>query len=307
MKRFATIALSVTVLGFALPARAAAPPPLPTAVQSFDAGSVHVERYGAAGKRALIFLPGLTCGPWEWSSQIQTFSKNYSVYALTLPGFDGRKPIAGALFSTVSTDVWSLIAAQHLDRPVLIGHSLGGTMALLMATQNKAPLGGVIAVDGLPVFPGAEKQTPAQRAQSAAQMSGMMARLETPAQFEAAERSYVLPYLVSAPDDISIIAKLVSHSDPGATAKWMAEDYQLDLRPALKNATAPILEIAPYDAKLEGTMIPSANAKQAYYAGLLANAPSAKVQVVEHSRHFIMYDQPQALDAALTAYVQALP
>jgi pimeloyl-ACP methyl ester carboxylesterase len=184
---------------------------------------------------------------------------------------------------------------------------LGGTLALLMATQHADRLRGVIAIDGLPVFPGAEDKTAAERSASAAQMRAMMSNATTPAAFEFVEKSYVLPYLVSDKNDAAAMAKLVAKSDPAASGDWMAQDYEQDFRPALASANVPIVEIAPYDAAVDGKLFPNAAAKQAYYAGLLAKAPNAKVEIIEGSRHFIMYDRSAALDADLTAQLHGLP
>lgn len=273
---------------------------------TYEAGSVRVDRYGS-GKSAVLLVPGLTCGPWEFSREISMLQKRYTVYALTLPGFDGRAAVNGPLFSTVSADIWKFLDAQHVERPVVIGHSLGGTLGLLMATQHADRLRGVIAIDGLPVYPGSEQKTQAQREAAGTQMRAMMANASTPAQFEFVEKSYVLPYLVTNPADVASIAKLVSKSDAAASGDWMAQDYALDLRSALAAANVPILEIAPYDPAIDGKSFASQAAKQAYYAGLLAKAPDAKVEIVANARHFVMYDQPAALDADLSAQLQTLP
>lgn len=299
-------ALVASTLTSTLAAQAAPQPPLPQIAQTYQAGSVRVDRYGS-GKNAVVLIPGLTCGPWEFSREIALLQKQYTVYALTLPGFDGQKAISGQLFSTASADIWTFLDTQHVRRPVVIGHSLGGTLGLLLATQHPDRLRGVIAIDGLPVFPGAESKTPAEREAAGAQMRGMMANASTPAAFEFAEKSYVLPYLVTGKDDAAAIAKLVAKSDPNASGDWMAQDYEQDLRPSLASANVPILEIAPYDAALDGKQFPTAAAKQAYYAGLLAKAPDAKVEMAASSRHFIMYDQPALLDADLTAQLRVLP
>ena len=78
------------------------------------------------------------------------------------------------------------------------------------------------------------------------------------------------------------------------------------MRPQLDNVQVPILEIGPYDPVLENTLLHDAAAKQAYYASLLSNDATARVEIVEDSRHFIMYDQPGRLHAALAAFLQTL-
>ncbi len=72
-----------------------------------------------------------------------------------------------------------------------------------------------------------------------------------------------------------------------------------DIRPGLANVKVPLLEIGPFDATVDPnnpfTPMPTLAAKQTYYAKLLANDPTAKVEMVDNSRHFIMLDQPAQL------------
>jgi pimeloyl-ACP methyl ester carboxylesterase len=300
-------AIALALFAPSLSARAALPPPLPTPASSFDAGSIHVDTYGTPGKRAVIFIPGLTCGPWEWSGEISQFLNNYTVYALTLPGFDGRPAITTPLFTTVAADFWTMLQAHSIVKPVIIGHSLGGSLAILLAEQHSDRLGGAIAVDGLPTFPGMERMTADQRAQMGARMTATMTSAATPEQFATMEKSYVLPYLMTSPGDIAAVAPLAARSDVAATAAWTTEDVALDLRPQLTSVTAPFLEIAPYDGTFEAKMLPSAAAKRSYYESLLANDPAANVQIIEPSRHFIMYDQPQKLHEAIATFLRQHP
>ncbi|HEX5275606.1 MAG TPA: alpha/beta hydrolase [Candidatus Rubrimentiphilum sp.] len=301
------LALTLAVFASTAAARAAIPPPLPAPLKSFDSGSLHVDVYGTPGRRALVFIPGLTCGPWEWAGEIAQFSPSYTIYALTLPGFDGHPAIKPPLFQTVSADFWTLLQTESIVRPVVIGHSLGGTLAIMLAEQHSDKLGGVISVDGLPTFPGMDRMTADQRAQAAAQMTAAMAQASTPAQFAAMEKTYVLPTLMISPDDIAVVAPLAARSDIAATAAWTTEDIGLDLRAELTKVATPLLVVAPFDAALEGKVLPDADAKRGYYEALLANDPAANVQMIEPSRHFVMYDQPKKLHDAIAAFVRQHP
>jgi pimeloyl-ACP methyl ester carboxylesterase len=301
------LAVALAFFASSAAARATVPPPLPAPVKSFDSGSLHVDVYGTPGRRALVFIPGLTCGPWEWAGEITQFAPVYTIYALTLPGFDGHLAIKGPLFQTVSADFWTLLQNESIAKPVVIGHSLGGTLAIMLAEQHSDKLGGVVSVDGLPTFPGMDRMTADQKAQAVAQMTAAMASSSTPAQFAATEKNYVLPNLMTSPDDIAAVAPLTARSDPAATAAWMSEDLELDLRPQLTAVSTPLLVIAPYDAAFESRILPDAAAKRGYYEALLANDPAANVQMIEPSRHFIMYDQPKKLHDAIASFVRQHP
>lgn len=297
-----TLVLFVCSLGIG---RAAVPPPLPKASATFQSGSLRVDVYGTQGKPAIVFIHGLAVGPWEWSNEIERFGPTHSIYALTLPGFDGQPAVDGALFETVSADFWDLLRTHNIAKPIVLGHSLGGTLGIDLAEQHPDQLGAVIAIDGLPVFPGFEQMTVDQRAQAITRINTAMAG-ETPQQFEGFERKYALPYLMTSAQDVDATAPLTARSDPAATARWMSEDLTLDLRPKLASATVPILVIAPYDGAIDGRNFVTPQAKQRYYEMLLNGAPRVKVQVIQPSRHFIMYDQPRQLDEAIQSFMLAL-
>ncbi len=296
-------ALMLAALLVAAPAWAAVGPPLPKPASSFNAGSMRVDVYGTPGKPALVFIPGLACGPWEWSAEIERLAPSYTIYALTLPGFDGVATASGDLFASTSGDVWSMLQSHQISKPILIGHSLGGTLAIMLAEQHSDRLGGVIAVDGLPIYPGSERETPQQRAQGAQRMSSMIQSASTPQLFEQAEKTYTLPYMISSKADIDAVAPLTARSDPKAVAAWISQDLVLDLRPQLQKVGVPLLEIAPYDPTLDGSRFATPAAKAAYYAGLLSGDATAKVEIVQGSRHFIMFDKPEQLHADIAGFL----
>ncbi len=298
-----SLAFSVSLAAlFTVPALAAVPPPAPPPVATFDVGSLHIAQYGA-GPKTLIFIPGLACGPWEWSGAIAHFAPSYTVYALTLPGFDGQPPIPGPLFSTTTADFWTFLQEKHIVKPVVIGHSLGGTMGFMLAEQHPELLGGVIALDGLPILPGFDFMTLAQRQAIANRTQAQLAR-DTETQFVAFEKSTAVPPLVTSPSDANAIAALAGRSDPAETGRWLSEDMLLDLRPTLSKATVPVLLIAPFDASVDGRFhMATPEAKRAYYQSLVSGAPDLQIVMVDHSRHFAMYDQPQAVTGAIARFL----
>lgn len=285
--------LAASTLWLPAPASASLPPALPAATASFMQGSLHVDVYGTPGKPAMILIPGLTCGPWEWAGEIARFSPEYTIYALTLPGFDGQPAIHGDLFQTVSGDFWNLLQARHIEKPLVVGHSLGGTLAIMLAEQHADQLRAVVAVDGLPIIPGVENMMPAER-DAAAQRFELMVSTQTPQQFEHFERTNVLPGLISSGQDIDAVAPLIAKSDPKAAGDWAAQDVRLDLRAQLGRIVVPLLEIVP------------GSALAPYYKSLLSGDASAQVVSVENSRHFAMYDQPQALHAAIARFLSEI-
>jgi pimeloyl-ACP methyl ester carboxylesterase len=287
------------------------PPPVvlttTAAAETFTVGTLRVDRFGQSG-RPVVLIPGLAGGPWVWSQTIAVLAKNHTVYAVTLAGFDGTPAPADQTnwLDQADRSLLELIRTRHLDRAILVGHSLGGTVALRFAGLHPDAAGGVVAVDGLPIFPGMERVSPDQRIAIAA---GMRAQVEsaTPDAFKAQQLAYMQKIGSLDPATAERVAPLNARSDQKAVARYMAEDAGADFRPILKNARLPILEISPYNAAdfSDGPMKMSEQQKSAYYASLLADAPDAKVISIGPSRHYVMLDQPVAFQKALADFIKA--
>jgi pimeloyl-ACP methyl ester carboxylesterase len=284
-------ALLVTAAPQAVSAAGLSTPP--TANASFDAGTLQIDRYGKGD--AVVLLPGLTAGTWEWYDTIRHLAPNHTVYAVALPGFDGRPAANPPLFDRATSDFWSFIATQHVARPVLIGHSLGGTMAILLGEQHPERLRGIIALDGMPILPGMERLTADQRTSGADQAATQIAG-ETHEQLVTYEKNYMEgPGGVLDPALADQLADLEARSDPASIAEWLREDFASDLRPNLGKISVPLLEIAPFNAPdLANSLTPyTADQKAQYYGTLLAGAPKVQVVTIVPARHFAMFDQPQ--------------
>lgn len=271
-------------------------------------GTLKVERHGSHGQ-PVILIPGLEGGPWVWQQTIDHLQKDHVVYAVTLAGFDGTPaPKDGShLLDQADASLLQLIEQQKLARPVLVGHSIGGTLSLRFAGEHASLLGGVMAVDGLPVFPGTERAGAAQRQQIAAQMRTQMGAMGAE-QFKTAALTYMQHIGVIDPQLAARYAPMNARSDVRATAEYMAEDMELDNRALLKNAKLPIMVISPYYASdfSQPPMQLTEQQKADYYRSLLADAPNAKVVSISPSRHFVMLDQPAAFQQTLDGFLKSL-
>ena len=284
-------------------AQAGAVQPGPTTI-----GTLTVQRHGDHG-RPVILIPGLTCGPWEWQSTIAQLEKNHVVYALTLAGFDGvpAPTDSGNLYDRADASLLQLIRQDKIDKPVLVGHSIGGSLALRFAGEHPELVSGVMAVDGLPLFPGMDKVSDQQRAAIATKMADKMAA-QTPEQAKAYALTYMQKVGVIDPALAARYALLTERSDNQAAAKYAAADLAFDGRSLLKNAKMPIVEISPYYAAdfAAGPLVMSEQQKADYYSSLLANAPQAKVVSISPARHFVMLDQPAKFAKALDDFIAGL-
>jgi pimeloyl-ACP methyl ester carboxylesterase len=266
----------------------------PTA--TFDAGILHVERFGKPDARTIIFVPGLFCGSWEWNAQINALSPRYDVLAVTLPGFGGQPMIAGGnLMERAAASLHELIAARHLRHAVLVGHSLGGTLSVYFAEHYPQDLTGVVSVEG--GYP--EAPTQAQRdaavAKSVASYRGLP-------QSRVADvmRDTTLQYTITSKADVAEVQRLAANSDRAAIIAWMQATLSLDLTPGLTRITVPFTLIIPFDPVIDPYQgFATEQKKRAAYVAWAARSPYGSVIMIAPARHFVMFDQPQKFEAAL--------
>lgn len=271
-------------------------------------GSIKIEKHGDHG-RPIVLIPGLGGGPWVWLDTVAKLEKDHVVYTLTLAGFDGMPAPKqdGNLFDLADQSLGNWLQSAHIGKPILVGHSLGATLALRFASEHPELISGVVAVDGLPLFPGMDRVSDEQRKTMASKMQEHMASF-TPEQFKAEQLSYMRQTGMIDQNQAEHYAFLNARSDVKATAQYMAEDLASDLRPGLKNATVPILEISPYKESdfSSGPVKMSEQQKADYYKSLLANAPNAKVVSISPARHFVMLDQPAKFQQTLDEFIKSV-
>ncbi|MFZ6767881.1 alpha/beta fold hydrolase [Undibacterium sp. Di26W] len=290
-------AFSITcLLGTTLPARAAD--------KHFQVGSMYVERHGNQGT-PIILIPGLASGAWVWDDTVKQLEKNHRLYVVTLAGFDGQPATEGPLMEKAKASLLELVQQQKLDKPVLLGHSLGGTLAIWFAQQHSELIRGVIAVDGLPVFPGTENTPTDQRPVLAARFKAQMSA-QTPEIFAAQQLQYMRAIGVVDEKLAQSIAGHTSKSDPVATASYASEIVSMDLRKDMSKVLVPLLEISPYYAADFAARNINVEAKNAYYQSLLQGAPKLQVLAIENARHFPMLDQPQAFMQVLQHFLKSV-
>ena len=272
--------------------------------ERFEVAGMLVERHGERGM-PIVLVPGLASGSWVWQDTVRRLKDSHVLYVVTLPGFDGRPAPAGEAMAGAQLALKQLIDSRKLVKPVVIGHSLGGILGLALAAMHPDLLGGVVALDGLPVFPGTEDMPPMARQQLVDNIRRRTAQ-QTPAMFAAQQQEYMRGTGVTDMSRADELARLTARSDPGAVSAYVADALALDLRPGLPKIKAPVLVVAPWfeaDSVQSGQPMED---KIAQYKDLMGGTPKLEVMAVPGARHFVMFDQPDALAAVLDKFLKSL-
>jgi len=123
--------------------------PAKKTVRADDRLSIVCEVRGK-GDTAIVFLHGW-CGDREyWKHQVDVFADDYVVVAMDQAGHgESGKDRKQSSASGLAGDVAAVVKALGLKRVILVGHSMGGPVALRAAKLLPGVVVGVIGVDTL--------------------------------------------------------------------------------------------------------------------------------------------------------------
>jgi lipase len=134
---------------------------MPTTSHDADVagGTLRVLSWGA-GPQPVLAVHGITANAVCWRAVARALPEDWTLYAVDLRGRGHSAALPGPYgFDQHGADLEGAVRALGLDRPVLVGHSLGAYIALLAADAYPEIFGRLVLVDGglpLPVPAGAD-------------------------------------------------------------------------------------------------------------------------------------------------------
>jgi 3-oxoadipate enol-lactonase len=101
----------------------------------------------------VVFLHGIGGGARGWAPQVASFAAaGYRPVALDLPGYGARPAVEAMTFEALADDVEREITRLGLDRPVLVGHSMGGMIAQSMLRRQPDQYRAAVLIGTSPAF-----------------------------------------------------------------------------------------------------------------------------------------------------------
>jgi pimeloyl-ACP methyl ester carboxylesterase len=275
---------------------------LTCAVSAQDAFRVQVTGKG----QPIILIPGLSSSGETWDTTVAHYKDRFECHVLTVAGFVGVPRTAfstpGPMLGKVRDQLADYIRAKKLEQPIIVGHSLGGFIAMDFAANYPDLAGKLVIVDMYPFTLGLSTgMTPEQAKTIAAQIRKSIAGM-TPEAYEAYGKAGTATnnMAASAADKQRLIAWSVS-SDRTAVADALYEMFSADLRDDLAKIAIPTLVLGTWRGNEEyGANHASVDANfHAQYAKL----KGVEIHVSDNAHHFIMWDDPQWMFGYLDGFL----
>jgi pimeloyl-ACP methyl ester carboxylesterase len=116
-----------------------------------DGARIAYESRGSANAKAIVFLHGWHARASVWQAPLLGFAAEYHCIAPDLRGFGNSRACAGPFtVEQASDDVRALLEALAIDRAIVVGHSMGGTIAQRFAADHPERARALVLVAPVP-------------------------------------------------------------------------------------------------------------------------------------------------------------
>lgn len=268
----------------------------------FESNRITVRTEGSGPD--VVLIPGLNSSPRAWASTVAALP-GYRYHLVQVAGFAGQPAGGnkeGNVAAPVAEEIARYIRETGLKQPAVIGHSMGGTMGMMLAARHPDVLSRLMVVDMYPYLgsffagPGA----PPERVEAVANAVTAGIRGASPEQ-RAKNTSDTIAGMVNTEAMRAGAISDSSASDLDVSSRAYRELIVTNLIPELPKITKPVtvLYVQPRSVPIP--------AEQFDYAYKSAYAPVKQLTLkrIPDSAHFIMWDQPQRFQDEVKAFLAA--
>lgn len=250
--------------------------------------ALHVEQRGA-GVPALVFLHYWGGSSRTWHHVIEALEPQFRTIAIDQRGWGkSEAPESGYTVADMADDAQGVIDALDLERFILVGHSMGGKVAQLIASRHPVGLIGLALI--APAPPGALGLDLATR-------QGMTHAYDTRASIIATVEQVLAPDGLDA-DDLETVIQDSLVGSPAAKAAWPLATSQEDIARAVTEIDVPVIVISGENDRVD----PPAVIRRE----VLARIPQARLTVLPKVGHLSPLEAPEQIAALLSAFVRTL-
>jgi pimeloyl-ACP methyl ester carboxylesterase len=235
----------------------------------------------------VILIPGLAGSREVWRGSANGVP-GYRYHLVQVAGFAGapaRGNARGPVVAPLAEEIARYIAANRLDRPAIVGHSMGGTVAMMVAARYPSRVGKVMVVDMLPQPAGLLGGSANEMRGLADALRDLSSTAEGRGLVEGAIRMFGGP-------------QAANRSDPDIVARATHELAVTDMTRELTRIAAPMTVVyAVIDPSRQVST-------DRVYRSAYAPRRGTRLVRIDDSGHMIMADQPARFRAELRGFLR---
>ena len=244
----------------------------------------------------IILLPGFTCTAAVWENIEAGLTPNHELHLFTFAGFGDTPPIAFPWLPKIKEAIVKYVADNKLEKPIIIGHSLGGTLALWLAADHPDVFSKVIVVDGLPAM-GALMIPDYDSGKIGYESDYNKQLLQMDADSFKTMAAQMANAMTLNKDKVPQLIEWSLQSDRETYVYGYTDLLKLDLRSKLSQITIPVTILAathPFGKEMVAST----------YTTQFKALKNYDIYYAENAAHFIMYDQPEWFQQKIVSEIQ---
>lgn len=243
----------------------------------------------------ILFFPGFSCPGEVWQDVVLELSKTNACHVFTFAGFGTVPAREKPWLPKIKESISQYISENQLQNATIVGHSLGGTLGLWLASENHLDFKKIIVVDALAstgalIIPNFDSETIVYDNP----FNQNLLKMDDD-QFEIMAGQMVSGMALNK-DKHEQIKQWILQTDRETYVYSYTDLLKLDLREAIANITVPVTILA-------ATQPYGETAVKTIYEEQYKTLKGYTIKYASDAAHFIMYDQP---DWLLTNISQAL-
>ena len=233
---------------------------------------------------SLVFIHGSGDSGRVWRLQIEHFGTQHA-FALDLPGH-GQRPdtlpteVSVQAYAQATYDI--VMQELHLQKPIIVGHSLGGAIALTMALEYGNELGGIILIGT-----GARLRI----------LPALLADAKNTLEQARTRLSHMAVAATTSPLVSQAVAQEQTPPGPNILYRDLAACDVFDIMKRLYEISIPTLILCGTEDQLTPVK---------YSTYLHQHIQGSTLRVIPDAGHYVMREQPEAVNSAIDEWMQTL-
>ena len=255
--------------------------------------SFQVEKSGNGSP--VLLLPGFTCPGEIWDETVEGLGANFQYHQVSYAGFNGIDPIDMPWYETIKKDLAAYLVEQKLGKTIIIGHSMGGMLAMDIAAEQPELVEKLVLVDALPCI--RQLMMPHIKAEDITYDNPYNQRmLAMNAEDFHQNAKYMAASMTNQPEKVDQLIAWIEAADRKTYTYGYTDLLKVDLREEIAGITAETLILAADFPTKEAT---SKNLNDQF-----EKLNHKEIKIADGSKHFIMFDQKDWLIQQITAFLQ---
>lgn len=266
----------------------------------------HISMVETGSGAPVVLIPGLATPRAVWGSLADELALSHRVLLVQVNGFGGDDPgenLQPGILDGVVADLSRYLDQNQLPSTAVIGHSMGGLIAMIFAKRHPESVERLMTVDALPFFaaqlapPGGDITVAEAEPTARMMRDTIAARYGREPDLATIEAS--LAGMSLRPENRERMVSWSIAADARVIAQAIFENMTTDIRPELSSIRVPITVVYPWnDQGLPPDRI------DAFYRRQFSGAADIRFVDIADSAHFVMLDQAEIFEEKVHTFLR---